>query len=86
MTPEQLETLASEGRLGDAVLPVGNLLRLPRVTLDPDAAAAFRHGSARPIVHGGVDEGRVAVFEEAELIGIGSVAAGVLQPQKVLPA
>ncbi|MGH2401679.1 MAG: tRNA pseudouridine(55) synthase TruB [Candidatus Limnocylindria bacterium] len=84
VTPQRLEVLASEGRLAEALLPVGDLLTLPRVILDADAAVAFRHGSARQVA--GADEGSVAVFEDEELIGIGSVSAGVLQPHKVLPA
>ncbi len=85
ITPERLETLAADGRLGDAILPVGDLLPLPRVTLDRDAALAFRNGSARLLPAGGVD-GRVAVFEDRVLIGIGSVQGSMLQPEKVLPA
>jgi tRNA pseudouridine55 synthase len=84
VTPERLEALASEGRLAEALLSVGDLLTLPRVLLDAEDAAAFRHGSTRPV--NGAGEGSVAVFENEELIGIGSVAGGVLQPDKVLPA
>ncbi|MDQ4035084.1 MAG: tRNA pseudouridine(55) synthase TruB [Chloroflexota bacterium] len=84
VTPERLEALASEGRLAEAVLSVGDLLTLPRVRLDANGAAAFRHGSARAL--DGAGDGSVAVFENENLIGIGSVAGGVLRPDKVLPA
>jgi tRNA pseudouridine55 synthase len=83
--PEKLEGLAAAGRLGEAVLPVGPLLPLPRVELDEDAARAFRNGSARPFGDRGLD-GRVAVFADSALLGIGSVTGGVLQPDKVVPA
>ena len=83
VTPERLETLAGEGRLDEAILPVGDLLVLPRVILDPDAARAFRNGSARTLGAAHAD-GRAAVFEGAVLIGIGSVSANLLQPEKVL--
>ena len=84
VTPEDLEALTADGRLVDAVLPVGDLLPLPRVTLDRDAAQAFRHGSPRPLT-GPAIEGRAAVFEGRDLIGIGSVSSNLLQPEKVLP-
>ena len=84
-TPERLEGLAADGRLGDAILPVGDLLGLPHVILDPDAAHAFRNGSARTLGDRPAADGRAAVFAEGELIGIGSVTANRLQPEKVLP-
>jgi tRNA pseudouridine55 synthase len=84
LTPETLEALAGAGRLADAVRPVGELLRLPRVVLDLPAAQRFRHGS---VVGLGAEmaAGRVAVFAGRELLGIGTVAGGSLQPDKVLP-
>jgi tRNA pseudouridine55 synthase len=85
ITPDRLEALASDGRLADAILPVGSLLPLPHVILASDEAAFFRNGSARPVREADPDEGRVAVFDGEELIGIGSIHAGVLQPEKVLP-
>ena len=85
VSPEHLESLASDGRLGEAILPVGDLLRLPVITLDPDAATAFRNGSARHLDASAAD-GRVAVFAAGQLVGIGAVSRNVLQPEKVLPA
>jgi tRNA pseudouridine55 synthase len=82
--PNQLEDLAAAGRLTEAVLPVGPLLPLPRTELDPDAARAFRNGSARTLGEAAVD-GRFAVFADGVLLGIGSVTGGVLQPDKVVP-
>jgi hypothetical protein len=64
---------------------VGSLLPLPRLNISADAAASFRNGSARPVGEAVADDGRVAVFDGSELIGIGSVHEGVLQPEKVLP-
>jgi tRNA pseudouridine55 synthase len=80
---DRLEALATAGRLAEAIRPVGELLPLPRVELDPDAAHAFRHGSARSIPDG--PSGRVAVWSDGRLLGVGSVADGTLQPEKVLP-
>jgi len=85
VTPEHLEALAAAGRLGDAILLVGGLLPLPRVTIGRDAAIAFRNGSARPLSEAAAADGRAAVFEGEELIGIGSVTSNTLQPEKVLP-
>ena len=84
-TPERLEALADAGRMGDAILPVGELLSLPHLILDSDAALAFRNGSARSVEGTLVVDGRAAVFEGGELLGIGSVTANTLQPEKVLP-
>ena len=85
LTPEQLEALAADGRLVEAILPVGDLLPLPRVVLDADAAWRFVHGSEQPVTTDSV--GRVAVFGVGlgELLGIGLVAGGQLRPDKVLP-
>ena len=85
VTPEELDALAADERLGEAILPVGDLLPLPHVTLDRDAAHAFRNGSARRLGDRSAVEGRAAIFEGTELIGIGSVTANLLQPEKVLP-
>jgi tRNA pseudouridine55 synthase len=81
--PIRLEALAAAGRLAEAIRPVGELLPLPRVELDAPAADAFRHGSARRLADG--PTGRVAVFSDGVLLGVGTVAGGSLQPEKVLP-
>jgi tRNA pseudouridine55 synthase len=81
--PDRLEALAAAGRLAEAIRPVGELLPLPRVELDAPAADAFRHGSARRLAGG--PTGRVAVFGDGVLLGVGTVADGSLQPEKVLP-
>ena len=84
LTPDRLESLAAEGRLAEAVRPVGALLPLPAVSLDSDAAWRFLHGAAQSVDDGAA--GRVKVFGEAgELIGIGSLSGGELRPEKVLP-
>ena len=84
VTPETLERLAAAGRLGDALRPVAELLDLPRLELDADLARRFRHGSRVAVDDG--QPGRHAVFGGSELLGVGSVTGGVLQPEKVLPA
>jgi tRNA pseudouridine55 synthase len=85
ITPERLETLAGEGRLADAVIPVGALLPLPRISLGSDRARAFAHGLPSSLGAGSGDDGRRAVYYGEELLGIGSLSGGVLQPEKVLP-
>ncbi|HEU4862337.1 MAG TPA: tRNA pseudouridine(55) synthase TruB [Candidatus Limnocylindria bacterium] len=83
VTPDQLSALAADGRLSDAILPVGSLLPLPRVVLDADAAWRFVHGSAQP--HDGPDA-RVAAFAaDGSLIGVGRIEAETLRPEKVVP-
>ena len=84
LPPTQLERLAADGRLADAIRPVADLLRLPRIALGPDDAARFRHGSAVDLADG-ASNGRAAVFAGSELLGIGTAAGGSLQPDKVLP-
>ena len=81
--PEELEALAADGRLVDAVRPVGDLLPLPRVELAGDAAWRFTHGSSQPLDAGA--NGRAAVFHADRLLGIGTIRDGMLQPEKVLP-
>ena len=80
--PEQLEALAADGRLAEALVPVGDLLPLPRVTLDADAAWRFLHGSSQPMAD--LPEGRAVIYRRDELLGIGRMAGGVLQPEKVV--
>ena len=87
--PEQLEALAGGGRLGEAVLPIADLLPLPRLRLSALDAARFRHGSRIAVsahdASGGESNGRRAVFDEGDaLMGIGSVIGSELQPEKVL--
>lgn len=89
LSPEQLEALAGAGRLGEAVLPIADLLPLPRVQLSAPDATRFRHGSRIAVAADPASpnepEGRRAVFDEGnELMGIGSVVGGELRPEKVL--
>jgi tRNA pseudouridine55 synthase len=83
ITPEALEELASAGRLAEAVRPVAELLTLPSLMLDADQARRFRHGSMVAVTSD-TRAGRHAVFQDGELLGVGSLAAGSLQPEKVL--
>jgi tRNA pseudouridine55 synthase len=85
VTPEALEALAADGRLAEAVLPVADLLPLPRLALAVEDASRFRHGSSVRL-QAGATPGRHAVVAGEELLGIGTVAGGMLQPEKVLPA
>jgi tRNA pseudouridine55 synthase len=82
--PTRLEALAGEGRLAEAIIAVGSLIPLPRLVLDADATWRFTHGSTGPAPDGS-PEGRVAVHGPDGLLGIGHVASGALQPDKVLP-
>jgi tRNA pseudouridine55 synthase len=83
VTPEQLEAAAAEGRLAEAVLPVGPLLRLPRVELGEAEARRFRNGSVISV--DASLAGSVATWSQASLLGIGTATAGLLQPVKVMP-
>jgi tRNA pseudouridine55 synthase len=83
VTPEQLETLAGEGRLEEVLLPPAALLRLPHLQLDEAAAERFLHGSTMRLPPAHVP-GRHAVFAGERLLGIGTVMNGSLQPNKVL--
>ena len=83
-TPERLESLAADGRLGEAIQPVGELIPLPGLSLGSDAAWRFVHGSSQAVDDG--SPGKVKVFDEGgRLIGVGSLAGGELRPEKVLP-
>lgn len=82
ITPERLAALAADGRIGDALQPVLGLLRLPQVRLDADEARRFANGSLLRVVASGT--GRHAVLADDRLLGIGTLEAGMLQPNKVL--
>lgn len=83
LAPEQLEHLARDGRLAEAILPVAPLLRLPHIRLAPDEANRFAHGARLPVR---VAAGRHAVFNAETLLGIGVVRNGVLEPRTVIAA
>lgn len=84
-TPSHLQELAAEGRLSEAVLPVADLLSLPRVELGPQDATRFMHGSPVSLrsASGG---GRIVAFDGQRLLGVGTLVAGQLKPDKVLAA
>jgi tRNA pseudouridine55 synthase len=83
VTPAQLESLASDGRLAEAIRPVADLLTLPRIELTERDALRFRNGSTvRPAAP--FAEGRSAVFAAGALLGVGTMHQGLLQPDKVI--
>ena len=81
--PSRLEELASDGQLAAALLPVGPLLHLPELRLDADAANRFVHGSAVPL-RGTSGGGRHAVFNDDQLLGVGILQNGLLEPRTVI--
>ncbi len=83
VTPSELESMAGEGRLAETILPVGDLLTLPSITLEEDAAWRFVHGTQQPMASLDAD-GRVKVFAATGLLGVGSLVGGWLRPEKVL--
>lgn len=84
-TPTQLEALAAEGRLADALIDVGALLPLPRLALNQADAGRFIHGSELRI-YGDASDGPRAVYGDGQLLGIGRLSAGLLRPEKVVAA
>jgi tRNA pseudouridine55 synthase len=82
LTPERLEALAAEGRLDAALIGVGDLLGLPEVRLDADAAQRFSHGSA--VALRDHQAGRHAVRHDGTLLGIGQIDDGLLKPETVI--
>lgn len=80
--PVELEALASAGELEQALMPVTDLLPLPRVTLED--AAGFLHGSPTRVATETPDGRHVTLAGDGRLLGIGMVSKGILQPEKVL--
>jgi tRNA pseudouridine55 synthase len=83
LTPARLDELAGADRLAEAILPVEGLLPLPHLALSPDEVRRFVHGAAQPLARG-VGDGRHVIYDGPELLGIGTLQAGVLRPDKVL--
>lgn len=83
LPPDRLEALAADGRLAEALLPVGELLPLPRVSITDHESERFGHGAAVRLP-GGAPDGRLAVFTGQRLLGVGVGANGWLQPDTVL--
>ena len=81
-TPDALQRLAEGGRLEEVIHPIAGLVPLPRIVLAPADAARFLHG--RTVQVPGTGDGRHVVLAGEELLGIGTLAAGVLQPNKVV--
>ena len=83
VTLDVFETLAAGAR-DQVLLPVSVLVTdVPRLPVDPAAAAAFRQGQT---VDGApLADGPCAVFCGAELLGIADVAGGRAQPRRVIP-
>lgn len=85
VTPDRLEEMARAGRLDEAIVPIASLLRLPPLQLDEEAAGRFAHGSAVQL-RGEHGSGRHAVFGDGELLGIGLLTDGRLEPRTVIAA
>jgi tRNA pseudouridine55 synthase len=83
ISPSRLAELATEGQLATAILPVVSLLHLPELRLDAEAAGRFVHGSAVQM-RGTEGAGRHAVFGDGELLGIGMLRDGLLEPRTVI--
>jgi tRNA pseudouridine55 synthase len=89
LRPDQLEALRDQDRLEEALLPVAALLSLPRLHLSDLDADRFRHGSRIAISadHATPEAGdgrRTVLDARDELLGIGSLGGGQLQPEKVI--
>lgn len=83
-TPAMLEALAHDGLLARALLPIATLLPLPHLELDGEAGERFRHGLSVAVDGSHGPTGRRAVFVAGQLVGVGTLEAGRLQPHKVL--
>jgi hypothetical protein len=62
---------------------VGPLLHLPELRLDAEAANRFVHGSAVQM-RGAAGAGRHAVFIDGQLLGVGILRDGLLEPRTVI--
>lgn len=82
--PATLEGLARDGLLSSALVPIATLLPLVHVDLDAEAGERFRHGLAVAVDGDRGPTGRRAVFVDGRLVGVGTLEAGRLQPDKVL--
>ena len=83
VSPTRLEELAADAHLESAILPVGPLLHLPELRLDAEAANRFVHGSAVQM-RGAAGAGRHAVFIDGQLLGVGILRDGLLEPRTVI--
>ena len=80
-TPAQLEQMATAGDLERAIIPITDLLPFARLVVD---GRAFLHGSLTELAATEPDGRRVVLDADGRLLGIGTVTAGRLQPEKVL--
>jgi tRNA pseudouridine55 synthase len=80
-TPAQLEELASAGELERAIIPITDLLPFARLVVE---GGAFLHGSLTEVAATEPDGRRVVLDADGRLLGVGTVTAGRLQPERVL--
>jgi tRNA pseudouridine55 synthase len=80
-TPAQLEELASAGELERAIIPITDLLPFARLVVE---GSAFLHGSLTELAATEPDGRRVVLDADGRLLGVGTVTAGRLQPERVL--
>jgi len=79
-TPSELEALAHEGRLDEALVAIDQLVDLPQLALSDEQACRFANGGELPWS----GDGRVLVCGPSGVLGVGVLLDGVLHPQKVL--
>lgn len=84
VTLEEIQEAAGRGNIYQYLQPLALALKgWPQVSLEPSIARRFLQGQ-RIKLASGVDEGLVAVYQRAHLLGVGLLKQGVLAPQKVL--
>jgi len=86
VTLERLQEARDQGGLNDFLLPVDvGLVGWPRVDINPEQLAKFKHGNHFPFSTEGLKTKKVRVYgPEGELLGLADLSAeGILQPARV---
>ena len=84
VTLPTLEALDSPARDARLLAPAALVAHLPALRVSPEAGRRFLQGCA--IAAEGADEGVVAVFDGAALLGVADVGDGSAKPRRVVPA
>ena len=81
---DHLETQPSQATLQQLLLPVGELLTMPELTLDEQQSQFFRNGRVVNIAHNTHLDATHQIYHAGQFLGLGQLQCSSLRPHLVL--